>query len=1106
MKSFVIYKKMDTLTISNNMSPNDILLQSRVYKEDNIEASHVSMGNIKGSYHIHRDNTNLLYKSYSKLDKYRGLLEKPLNYTMLRTDLDFKVEPNINEVVADYLNKIRLFLSNNLITFKKNMGDAVILTKPPYLDPTKNIMKYGLHIQFPNVFINMEDFKIFEIEMKLISGKEFDSIGTKPWLMYGQHKNNYAGTYTIKYVDVDGDKIQPEDYFKNYTIYDNITELPIKYTEPIKNYYHQFLSIHLTCRDEVEFKKRKVIVINKHEIEYEVNVDVDVLLDDVEELLDMLDEERVNRYEDWFKIGSILYTTFKGDERALDLWKGWSESYMNYREEELDRKWSSMSESTLKMGTLYFFAKTDNPTKYKYFISKRKKNKEKDEEKKPFTTIHLDNIKPNITINQNDIGSYIQHLDNHNTLMIRSPMMTFKTKNLKDLFNSDKYPRILCISFRRSLDTKYKEEWGDIGFYSYTECKGVIDKARVLVQINSLHKVRGHYDLVVLDEVGYTMDMIMSYCEKRREVWETLMQYLSCNETKFILLDALLNNRTIDTFRKANRDIFIVENTFQSFKGKNVNVINWNSMTDFLVDVEHNVQFGNIFIPVNSIKFAKKINQYLLNKGYSVGMQSSETEIIPPSEWIKYKIFISTPSNTAGVSCSDQFYKTIGYCVNCSNSPDEYAQQLGRVRNTVSDQITIYMKHSNRENVPTKLVDIEKYVNDQNDCIVNVGLTVDRPNNKIIKDDFYQYFIKYTQSVNVGKKFFIQKLKGVLEHHGFSFTNDETEQRQATEEQEQKIINDVKLATEQYKDADALAIVNAEIVTEQEYNFLKNKPDQTPTEQLLVNKYYFNHTYMDYSDCEPLNIKKVQFLYKHMSQFKRVCEVYTENRFMAEYIQHRFIKILDWEKHVDEKDVVVDIENQLLLNMGSTTKLEIDTKTVKHNKNIITEQVAHNSKVLFRDKRPMQHWVLFRLIRDLFGYDNIFDKQTKTDYPYHRARAFLQQTKDGEASARELALVFDGHDDKSNWTNEKAPIIREDIPDYKDMDEKEITQCIKTGKKKIVMKYNTYLKNIYGVTIKNKARRNNEISQWGIVGLENYENHGITLHKNKYIEKLFNSR
>ena len=57
--------------------------------------------------------------------------------------------------------------------------------------------------------------------------------------MYGQHKNNYSGTYTISHIDVGGKKINPIEYFVSvkYKIFDIKTETPINYTkENIKNY------------------------------------------------------------------------------------------------------------------------------------------------------------------------------------------------------------------------------------------------------------------------------------------------------------------------------------------------------------------------------------------------------------------------------------------------------------------------------------------------------------------------------------------------------------------------------------------------------------------------------------------------------------------------------------------------------------------------------------------------------------------------------------------------------------------------------------------------------------------------------------------------------
>ena len=83
----------------------------------------------------------------------------------------------------------------------------------------------------------------------------------------------------------------------------------------------------------------------------------------------------------------------------------------------------------------------------------------------------------------------------------------------------------------------------------------------------------------------------------------------------------------------------------------------------FLIHLLNSLEhYKSIFIPTNSKTFALKIFLFLQKKGIKVGLDSSESEEpIPSDEWKNYDVFITTPTNIAGISCNDEFGKTIGY-------------------------------------------------------------------------------------------------------------------------------------------------------------------------------------------------------------------------------------------------------------------------------------------------------------------------------------------------------------------------------------------------------------------------------------------------------------
>lgn len=105
----------------------------------------------------------------------------------------------------------------------------------------------------------------------------------------------------------------------------------------------------------------------------------------VNKLLSILDKKRCDEYNLWIKIGFILkhLETNNPQVNYLDIWKEWSKQSEKYSEKCCEQFWKQTkpSDKSLTMGTLHYYAKTDNIEEYKK-IMKSKKNKENEEKKK----------------------------------------------------------------------------------------------------------------------------------------------------------------------------------------------------------------------------------------------------------------------------------------------------------------------------------------------------------------------------------------------------------------------------------------------------------------------------------------------------------------------------------------------------------------------------------------------------------------------------------------------------------------------------------------------------------------------------------------------------
>ena len=95
-------------------------------------------------------------------------------------------------------------------------------------------------------------------------------------------------------------------------------------------------------------------------------------IDEVKSLLDILDHNRCDEYDDWIKVGMCLHNTNNGDD-MLNLWDSWSEKSLKYNEGECHAKWRTFGEheNKLTLGSLHAWAKADNTGGYKGIMRAR---------------------------------------------------------------------------------------------------------------------------------------------------------------------------------------------------------------------------------------------------------------------------------------------------------------------------------------------------------------------------------------------------------------------------------------------------------------------------------------------------------------------------------------------------------------------------------------------------------------------------------------------------------------------------------------------------------------------------------------------------------------
>jgi len=391
----------------------------KILKSNRVEGTHhthVSLIQPKGSFQFNRQTNEEFLNTYCDLiqtDKEAivGVAEKPQHYLPILADIDLKIElrsagGESDEIGILYTTKdvkkiilIYQTVLNEIIDgLKSEELTCVFLSKEPYqqVNNEKTYLKHGFHLHFPYIFMNKDSQQLHLIprvkkaitELKLFenigfedSGKVVDAGYCKaPWLLYGSRKEGEQHKpYIVKYIfDFKLNKISLEDAFKNYSIYDD-REHKIDITDKIEHYLPRILSIvpwsrgikEVKSKLECEVIKKIKSDVKNDKVYNKPNPDDEKTENICRQLIRLCNNDKAEDRETWLQCAFILHNVFEGSDVGLQLWKEFAQKCPDKYDEEIhDNMWTKISNTgEITLGTLHFWAQTDNPKEYKKFIS-----------------------------------------------------------------------------------------------------------------------------------------------------------------------------------------------------------------------------------------------------------------------------------------------------------------------------------------------------------------------------------------------------------------------------------------------------------------------------------------------------------------------------------------------------------------------------------------------------------------------------------------------------------------------------------------------------------------------------------------------------------------
>jgi len=387
-----------------------------IQKKSDTKMTHVSLFMPKGKYNI--EEMDDFWKLFYQNDIPRGIAEMASYSKTLPILIDFDIKLE-NDPNIQFLENIRIFytlenVKNIVKIYQKVLREIIddvkeehltclLMEKKPYYmkSGSKEYMKNGFHLHFPFIFLNkihheMDLLPRIKLEMKKLNLNELPNIPNaengidkayikNPWLLYGCKKDNSMDTYNIT-MAFDEHTREIEDWkelFKDYILYNDENHRVMVNYEHFDYYLPQILSIYLNNRYEYLYTVRenlpnmntnKINAIAKmKKIIY--NEDLKNSKDLVESLVECLSPTRSDDRNDWMHIGWILYNLFNGSKDGFDLWCHFSRKSKKYDESVCIYEWEKMvNKELLTIGSLKFYAKSDNEEQYKKIVREFSEN------------------------------------------------------------------------------------------------------------------------------------------------------------------------------------------------------------------------------------------------------------------------------------------------------------------------------------------------------------------------------------------------------------------------------------------------------------------------------------------------------------------------------------------------------------------------------------------------------------------------------------------------------------------------------------------------------------------------------------------------------------
>lgn len=486
-------------------------------------------------------------------------------------------------------------------------------------------------------------------------------------------------------------------------------------------------------------------------------------------------------------------------------------------------------------------------------------------------------------------------------LIVRAAMKMGKTKALKNyLQRINRMSKIRMLSFRQTFSSNIKYNFPD--FTLYNEVKGKLNQDKLIIQIESLHRLEINDeapDLLILDECESIFEQFHANLFKDYECFSKF-QYLIKFSKKIICMDANVSSRTFNILKQMRpnfiNDVYYHYNTYDNMKDDIYYLIS--DKVQWLDKLYKKAKENKIAIPISSLEEAKSL-EFNLHKRFpqkNIKLYSSETLQSERRKhfgdvnkyWAEYDILIYTPTISAGISFEvNHFDYIFGYFVDTSCNVETCSQMIGRIRSVKTKEHYICISATGC-NLPQTTNEIKEEILESRRnlyrCFEN-GILVkyNKEGERICEPIDMDYFTLHVENIrinNLSRNSFIKRFIYLKKQYGarLELINEELD------EVSMDLLKESKEAKQTIKKIRVDKIFKAKDITDDEYDAIKKKmqsiseslaEDINEIERYEFERYNLRRTYKFYEDLTKnfisnYNEKKVRIIYKNLCKIKNL--------------------------------------------------------------------------------------------------------------------------------------------------------------------------------------------------------------------------------------------